>query len=193
MFTECESILPKRLFGILLAVLFLFPPLPGGSAGSSAAMDERGVVRAEDVYGKVGGLLSGFFVENRGQLSSDEIYLYGGVGNLKVGFAESYVVYAYYRGEDRCEEEVYGDSYPGGRIYVYRVYFEGGGAVPRGMDRKSFYFNYFLGNDSSRWASFVPAYGEVLYENLYPNIDLRFYFTDKGLKYDFIVHPGGEV
>ncbi|RLA91528.1 MAG: hypothetical protein DRG69_09960, partial [Deltaproteobacteria bacterium] len=57
----------------------------------------------------------------------------------------------------------------------------------------SFYFNYFLGNDSSRWASFVPAYGEVLYENLYPNIDLRFYFTDNGLKYDFIVHPGGEV
>ncbi|HDD60850.1 MAG TPA: hypothetical protein ENF69_07935, partial [Euryarchaeota archaeon] len=118
MFTGGENILPGRLFGILLAVVFLLPTLPGEGAGSSADMDERGVVRAEEVYGKVGGLLSGFFVENRGQLSSDEIYLYGEVGNLKVGFAENYVVYAYYQGEDRCEEEVYGDSYPGGRIYV---------------------------------------------------------------------------
>ena len=40
MVTGGERILLKRLFGILLAVLFLFPPLPGESAGSSTDMDE---------------------------------------------------------------------------------------------------------------------------------------------------------
>ena len=34
--------------------------------------------------------------------------------------------------------------------------------------------------------------GESSYKNIYPNIDLR-YYTDNGqLKYDLVVHPGGD-
>ncbi|MBS1561345.1 MAG: SBBP repeat-containing protein [Bacteroidetes bacterium] len=36
------------------------------------------------------------------------------------------------------------------------------------------------------------AWSEVTYRDVWPNIDLRLYLTDKGLKYDFIVHPGGD-
>lgn len=35
------------------------------------------------------------------------------------------------------------------------------------------------------------SYGRVVYEELYPNIDLVYYTTQSGLKYDFIVKPGG--
>ncbi len=37
----------------------------------------------------------------------------------------------------------------------------------------------------------MPLYTEVLYRDLYPNIDLRFYDDGAGLRYDFIVNPGG--
>ena len=36
------------------------------------------------------------------------------------------------------------------------------------------------------------AYQKVVYSNVYDGIDLVYYVTDKGLKYDFIVHPGGD-
>lgn len=54
------------------------------------------------------------------------------------------------------------------------------------------YYNYFIGNDKSKWAGGVKVYQSVLYKNIYPNIDVR-YFTNDGLaKYEFIVNPGGD-
>lgn len=59
--------------------------------------------------------------------------------------------------------------------------------------KQDFYLNYFLGKDSKHWQSNVGVYGNVTYQNLYPNIDL-YVSSDKGLaKYDFIVRPGGDA
>jgi len=53
--------------------------------------------------------------------------------------------------------------------------------------------NFFIGNDPSKWASDCKIYQGVTYKNIYPNIDVR-YYTDEGqLKYEIIVHPGGNV
>ncbi|MEO6681375.1 MAG: hypothetical protein ABIN48_00995, partial [Ginsengibacter sp.] len=54
--------------------------------------------------------------------------------------------------------------------------------------------NYFIGNDPDKWAEGCKIYQTITYKNIYPNIDLR-YYVDGGsnLKYDFIVHPGGDV
>ena len=54
--------------------------------------------------------------------------------------------------------------------------------------------NYFIGNDKSKWASDCKIYGGVTYKNVYPNIDVR-YYSDAAihLKYDIIVHPGGDI
>lgn len=38
----------------------------------------------------------------------------------------------------------------------------------------------------------VKASSEIIYKNLYPNIDLRYYSKNGYLKYDFIVHPGAD-
>ncbi|MBW6481446.1 MAG: gliding motility-associated C-terminal domain-containing protein [Vicingaceae bacterium] len=53
------------------------------------------------------------------------------------------------------------------------------------------YENYFVGNDQSKWASNVKKYEEVAYQELYKNIDLKFYLNKGILKYDFIVLPEG--
>lgn len=37
----------------------------------------------------------------------------------------------------------------------------------------------------------ISEYSEILYKNIYNNIDLKFYFKENNLKYDFIIHPRG--
>ncbi len=54
------------------------------------------------------------------------------------------------------------------------------------------YENYFIGNDSSKWASNVRAYHELYYQNVYDNIDFSIYEQDGNLKYDFIIQPSGD-
>jgi gliding motility-associated-like protein len=55
------------------------------------------------------------------------------------------------------------------------------------------YYNYFLGNNPNHWKSFIhPAYN-VDYKNLYNNIDAHIYSENGNIKYDFIVHPGGNI
>jgi gliding motility-associated-like protein len=53
------------------------------------------------------------------------------------------------------------------------------------------YNNYFIGNDSSKWRPNCKIYQAVIYKNIYPNIDLRYYTENDQLKYDLVVHPGG--
>lgn len=55
---------------------------------------------------------------------------------------------------------------------------------------RSEYNNYFLGNDRSKWASHVPIFDQVRYENLYPGVHLDAYDVDGYFKYDFVVEPG---
>ncbi len=55
------------------------------------------------------------------------------------------------------------------------------------------YTNYFIGNDSTKWASHCKTYQAITYKEIYPNIDVRYYTANGVLKYDFIIHPGGNV
>ena len=55
------------------------------------------------------------------------------------------------------------------------------------------YENYFIGNDNSKWASHVKKFNQATYQNLYSNIDLKFYLKEQFLKYDFIVKKGGDA
>ncbi len=53
--------------------------------------------------------------------------------------------------------------------------------------------NYYLGIDQSKWASGCQLSQAVTYKNVYPNIDVRYYSDASKLKYDIIVHPGGNI
>ena len=57
-------------------------------------------------------------------------------------------------------------------------------------DPSSFYENYFLGNDESKWASGVYAYEEIKYHDIYDGIDLVVQQNDGGLKYDYELDAG---
>jgi hypothetical protein len=61
-----------------------------------------------------------------------------------------------------------------------------------GKQKQEGYYNYFIGNDPSKHASYVGLYKEVVVKDVYNGIALRYYFDKGGLRYDYVVHPGAD-
>ncbi len=82
------------------------------------------------------------------------------------------------------------------RSHAYKVQFLGTSSfsariVPDKI--QPYQNNYFIGNDQAKWASGCQLSQAVTYKNVYPNIDVRYYSDAARLKYDIIVHPGGNI
>ncbi len=75
--------------------------------------------------------------------------------------------------------------------HAYEVKFIGSNKNLRihKKDQTLHYYNYFIGNEPSKWASEAYAFYEVQYENIYDGIDFKMYSQLFNLKYDFIVKP----
>ncbi|MDD4455401.1 MAG: PKD domain-containing protein, partial [Candidatus Methanomethylophilaceae archaeon] len=59
-------------------------------------------------------------------------------------------------------------------------------------DQRAGVVNYYVGNDSSKWLSGIPVYSEVVYEDLYPGIDLVYAEKNGRLKREFRISPGAD-
>ncbi|MGM0479310.1 MAG: gliding motility-associated C-terminal domain-containing protein [Bacteroidota bacterium] len=59
-------------------------------------------------------------------------------------------------------------------------------------DRSEHYRNYYLGKDSSRWASKVYSFETVRLVDFYPDIDLIVTVKEGAIKYSFDVAPGAD-
>jgi hypothetical protein len=71
------------------------------------------------------------------------------------------------------------------------------GSNPRaqaaGLDLMETRSNYFIGSDPAQWHSNVPNYGRVVYQGVYPGIDLVYHgSSQQQLEYDFDVAPGAD-
>ncbi|MCK4626235.1 MAG: SBBP repeat-containing protein [Phycisphaerae bacterium] len=65
-------------------------------------------------------------------------------------------------------------------------------AAIEGIHAIEYKCNYFLGNDPDKWRTDVPNYQAIVYEEVYPGIDLKYYGNGKQMEYDFIVSPGAD-
>lgn len=79
--------------------------------------------------------------------------------------------------------------------HAYEVTFPNSSANPVIVPDKMVdtYNNYYLSKDRTKWATHCRIYQAVLYKNIYPNIDVRYYTNAGQLKYDIIVNPGGDI
>ncbi len=56
----------------------------------------------------------------------------------------------------------------------------------------SWHNNYFLGNDSSKWAPDCRNFTRVVYREVWAGIDVEFYESKGHLEFDFVAHPGAD-
>lgn len=73
--------------------------------------------------------------------------------------------------------------------------FVGGNATPRlrGLDELPGKTNQLIGNRPELWRRLVPSFSRVLYEAVYPGVDLVFHGDGRDLEYDLLLAPGAEV
>ncbi len=121
------------------------------------------------------------FTENMGQVGKGGGRYYTEGHPLSVAFGNGWMSY-WWRGERVGLGGV-----------LIRVDFEDANDVePRGIDQIDRYKNYLIGSDPGGWRTGVRTFEKVLYEGLWDNIDLRFFFSGAGLKYELVVHQGGD-
>jgi hypothetical protein len=176
---------------IVIFILCIFLVTPATIVASLS--DEQMVASNEldlKIYGsehKTSKLTFGYFTENAGQWNSELAFIsttpFGHVG---IGYGCVYFNFEDVEFDlDHENLEING--------YVVKLIFENSNPTwPFGVDSIQHKSNYFYGNDPETWVAGVSSYRSVLYENLWPGIDLRYYYNDDGLKYDFILHPGAD-
>ncbi len=54
-------------------------------------------------------------------------------------------------------------------------------------------FNYFIGNDHSKWVSNVKSYKKLIAKDVYDGIDFVYYIDNNNPRYDFIVEPHASI
>jgi uncharacterized protein (TIGR03437 family) len=63
-------------------------------------------------------------------------------------------------------------------------------ALSEGLHRLSGEVNYLL---ADRHYRHIPTYAKVQYHDVYPDIDLVYYFNQQKLEYDFVLSPGADI
>ncbi|MFX0016948.1 MAG: SBBP repeat-containing protein [Promethearchaeota archaeon] len=115
------------------------------------------------------------FLKNNGQLNNEEFLYYYSRDSYIIGFGISKVFYEIYLENEEC--------------ISFSIYFPAASTVhPTAIKQMGHLTNFF---DKNQEYCNVPSFAEIWYLDLYPSIDLRYYMSTQGLKYDFIVHPGG--
>ncbi len=160
----------------------------------------------EDAREVLAGASRPFFAENKGQWPEEVLFLTR-IGGMDAWITTRGVVYDFYRLKPR-ERDISSriaavaptgpdeEAMPRQRYgHVVRMELEGAASEPQGegLGRQPGYHNYFLGNDPRKWASFVPLYRAVRVKGVYPGVDIRYYFEQGLVRYDFEVSPGADV
>ncbi|MCB0700614.1 MAG: PKD domain-containing protein [Chitinophagales bacterium] len=138
------------------------------------------------------------FVKNEGQWDGPFVYR-ASFGNVDV-FLENKTLT--YRVGDKLnfvklKEFKFGqlEKAPVLKYHVYKVHLlnANNNADISGSKARNHYYNYFLGNDQSKWKTGIHPELAVDYKNIYDGIDVHFASEGQLLKYDFIVNAGADA
>lgn len=121
------------------------------------------------------------FVPNVGQ-TRDKIRFLSSKPGCQIGFSSDEVLFVF-TGKGMRNESV---------GTVLSLQFIGSNRSARITSRRedSNKSHYFIGNDAAKWRTDVLNYREIVYEELWPGIDLVFYGDNGKFKYDVVVKPG---
>jgi len=175
----------KKIFAlaILLVALMVAFPAAGLLAGENST-DTVDLSTTESSVLEAYGKLPLLFIENQGQVD-EAVRYYVKASGQTVYFTEENIVFDLVS-SDGVEADSTADR------LVFSLDFLGANSQPaiEGSGKDSAVVNYFIGNDPENWYANVSTYRELVYRDIYPNIDLRLYGDGGMLRYDFVVNPG---
>lgn len=147
------------------------------------------------------------FIQNLGQWDPDILYQ-AEIYNGYLQIAWDGIHYIFYDGGRVNHHPGFQDTDPDSRarlddpedlspidMHATTLLFKGGSdqikITPE--EKQSVYYNYFIGRDKTKWASKVPVYAGIKYQEIYPGIDMKLYSQQGFIKYDLIIKPGADI
>jgi hypothetical protein len=141
------------------------------------------------------------FIENKGQWHPDVLYLCR-LGGLDAWITKWGVSYTFFKLEEKpsaeAREPFLGEKFGRREVELigHRVLMKlrGCAAHPQreGRELLAGYYNYLIGDDPTRHATYVRRYKEAWVKGVYAGIDMRYYLEGGRLRYDWVVQPGGD-
>ncbi len=146
-----------------------------------------------------------YFIENKGQWSSEVLFL-ARLRGLNAWITKSGVTYDHFmitQIESRQnfahlppheKEQAESNNYSI-RGHVVKLAFMDANENPsaQGDMPGTAVHNYFLGNDPGKWATGVSLFGQVDIDQVVDGISVKYYFDQGNLRYDYHVLPGADV
>lgn len=143
-----------------------------------------------------------FFITNEGQAGEDILFYFQGVPNSIYFTKDKIVTQSVYYSDDVIPrpalidegtgEPTINDTKTSGREVTYHQTFlnsneETSKVYP--IEPNETVVNYFVSDISK---SNIKTFKGIMYKNLYDNIDFKYYFDGKKVKYDAVVKPGAK-
>ena len=175
----------KKIFALAILLVALMVAFPSASllAGESST-DTINLSTTESSILEAYGKLPILFIENQGQVDEAVSYYVQASGQT-IYFTEKSIIFDLVRSggaeADTAAERL-----------VFNLDFLGANSQLdiESSGKDDAVVNYFIGNDPEDWHTNVPTYRELIYRDIYPNIDLRLYGDGGILRYDFVINPG---
>ena len=169
--------------------------LPTFSLPAKASAGEEKTNSLSERYGRI----PLFFVKNEGQMDS-KVRFHESSGGRETFFTDEGVTFALTRpdespapGASALSDE--GPGLPLRSSHLIKL-------TPLGMkhpatisaeEAQSGKTNFFIGDDPIRWHTDIPTYRSLVYKDVYPGVDFKFYGNHKHLEYDIVVEPGADL
>lgn len=195
---------PKRIRreSILIAAILVCAAFTGHAATGEDLSGNDGhggvsvtTVSVQESYGE----LPLYFIENRGQMNA-RVKFYGKGTGHAIFFTQEGVILKFAKAkqlQDRGSKAEMRDrelELQKREIKVIRLFPVGGNPSPKivaeGLQEGK--VNYLVGDDPIKWKTEIPTYHRVVYEEVYPGIDMEFYGSHRQLEYDVIAKPGAD-
>ena len=147
---------------------------------------------------------SSFFTENKGQWDPSILFV-GNTSFGKIAFTKEAIYYQMIKVTEKEIDESktnsmtqpFVDSKNQKKYYqsqtVKLSFVNPNAPVIEGTDVLTHYNNYFIGNDPKKWASNCRNFAKVTYQDVWQGIDLAYFFTPEGLKYEYYVDPVAKI
>jgi|GEM_PF-3350645 len=157
---------------MLFLVVFL------GTDSTAADSAPADTARVQQTYGR----LPLYFVENQGQIDNEDVAYYVKGADKTLYFTPEGVTFTL-RGKTD------------GKVSRWTVTLDfvdaNPGVKPRGEERQKAVFSYFKGKKKD-WKTGLPTFSRIVYEDLWPGIDLVYSGGSSFLKYEFVVEAGAD-